>query len=107
MLNISETQPQPTMRCHFRTTRVVVTGLAPMSLGFPQDAMATFRFIPSGGGGNLWSQPWVMLQGCLSSRCVTCTQSPDLPEPTFLTEKWVKCDSLPGSLWTPNYLGGS
>lgn len=60
MLNIREMQSQCAMSCHFRTTRMVAV-LVAVSLRFPQDAMACSRgFIPSGGGGGLWSATHVV-----------------------------------------------
>ena len=85
----------------------VLTILAPVSLGFSQDALASSKgVIPSGGEGALGSQTHVGLTRLLQFLVCDLCSFPDLPEPTFLTEKWVKHDSLPGSPWRPNELQG-
>ena len=88
MLDIRETQPQPPLRCHFRTMGLV-TGPTPMSLGFPPGC-----HLISPGHLLLGEEEevsgakhsWCCL-GSPTSCCATWAQPPDLPEPTFLTGK--------------------
>lgn len=86
MLNTRETTSTHT-EMPLRTTGVV-TGPAPLSLGCPQDAMASSGDLSLVEGQEVSAakHAWCH-RGCPSCWCVTCTQSPDIPELTLLTEE--------------------